>query len=106
MPARPVGAIPATRPPSAAAALRSSDADQEVVDLRPEPVRLMRELAGVIAHHLRRLPGLARRVRELADLFADEAGTLCDLLHVVRDLVRGRTLLLDGRRYGSRDVVD
>src|SRR6516162_6377890 len=49
---------------------------EELVDLDTQGIGLMLELAGVVAHHVRRLPGLAGRVGEAGDLLAHHAGAL------------------------------
>jgi len=70
-------------------------AGEELVDLDTQGIGLMLELAGVVAHHVRGLPGLAGRVGEAGDLLAHHAGALGNGRDVMRHLTGRRVLLLD-----------
>src|SRR5258708_37175304 len=63
-------------------------AGEELVDLDTQGIGLMLELAGVVAHHVRGLPGLAGRVGEAGDLLAHHAGALANARTAIRPLPR------------------
>ncbi len=79
---------------------------QELVDLDTKSIGLMLELAGMVAHHVRRLSRLAGSVREAGDLLADQIGTLGDGCDILRHLPCRRVLLVNCRGDVGRDFAD
>jgi hypothetical protein len=64
-------------------------------DLATQGIGLMLELAGVVAHHVGGLPGLAGCVGETSDLLADDASAPGYGRDVMSHLTRRGVLLLD-----------
>jgi len=74
----------------------SADARQETADLPGELVRLLRQIGRGRQEFPCRRSGFARRLADAADADRHRLRRLAGLLNVMRNLRRGRALLLDG----------
>src|SRR5260221_12747360 len=83
-----------------------ADIGEEAVDVGAQRLRLLAELLGRDEDLIRRGAGLAGRLVDAGDRARHLTGALRRLLHVARDLLRRRALLLDRRGDRRRDLVD
>src|SRR3989337_2637714 len=85
--------------------LGSPDLLKEDLDLTAQGRRVAGQCTGCSKHLGSRRPGVSGRPLNLDDAMAHLLRSPCGLADIAGDLLRGRLLLLDGRRNARGDLV-